>query len=237
MERAHGMLSSVEAIEKALKNTTHHAYLLEGEKGNVLATLLDLLKERWDIDVKRYPDCILFDQENFVIDGARTLSHFVSGKALLGGKKILIVAFSSITVEAQNALLKVLEEPTAQTYFFLIVPTADILLPTVLSRLYRSALAPREIKKRELGESFLTASLPGRLQMVANIIKNKNREQALELVDSVEMSLRARGSISNGQLVVYKELEKARAYLYGRSPSVKMLLEHLLLIVPSHHRK
>ncbi|WP_120951789.1 DNA polymerase III subunit delta' [Helicobacter sp. L8] len=51
------------------------------------------------------------------------------------GQKIYIVAAHHFNVFAQNALLKILEEPPAHTRFVLIAKHKHALLPTILSRL------------------------------------------------------------------------------------------------------
>ena len=52
-----------------------------------------------------------------------------------GSLQNFVIVARSINNEAQNALLKLLEEPPAQTVFHLVLPSANLLLPTVLSRL------------------------------------------------------------------------------------------------------
>jgi hypothetical protein len=54
--------------------------------------------------------------------------------ALGHGKVFIIDEADLLRDEAQNAMLKTLEEPPAQTYFFLITSLPDHLLPTVRSR-------------------------------------------------------------------------------------------------------
>lgn len=51
------------------------------------------------------------------------------------GKRIIIIDFAEkMTVQAQNAFLKLLEEPNANTYFILVSGSQTKLLPTILSR-------------------------------------------------------------------------------------------------------
>ena len=51
-----------------------------------------------------------------------------------GGKVFVFVDFDTTTVEGQNALLKVLEEPPAKTRFLLLTASPEKILPTVRSR-------------------------------------------------------------------------------------------------------
>lgn len=59
------------------------------------------------------------------------------------GKKVFIIPNSeALTDDAQNALLKILEEPPLYAVFLLLTPTADRLLQTVLSRCLKIQLLP-----------------------------------------------------------------------------------------------
>lgn len=54
---------------------------------------------------------------------------------------VLITEAQAMNVEAQNALLKILEEPGPSTVFCVTVPHRDVLLPTVVSRAFALTLA------------------------------------------------------------------------------------------------
>ena len=63
--------------------------------------------------------------------------------ASMGGSKVFIVDESErLDLAGQNALLKTLEEPPQNTYFFLITARPERLLPTILSRCQHLRLAP-----------------------------------------------------------------------------------------------
>ncbi|RDU65744.1 DNA polymerase III subunit delta' [Helicobacter equorum] len=70
----------------------------------------------------------------FRIDDAREViaqSYLASDR-----ERFLILMAPSYSIEAQNALLKILEEPPQNVHFVLIVPSKNALLPTILSRLH-----------------------------------------------------------------------------------------------------
>ncbi len=59
------------------------------------------------------------------------------------GRKVFVIENSeALTLEAQNALLKILEEPPAYAVFLLLSPTTDQLLQTVLSRCLKFKFLP-----------------------------------------------------------------------------------------------
>ncbi len=69
------------------------------------------------------------------VDDARRLKSFFSLSAADGGQRAVIVdAADEMNVSAANALLKVLEEPPANTTLFLISHQPSRLLPTIRSR-------------------------------------------------------------------------------------------------------
>src|SRR6185295_6243893 len=69
------------------------------------------------------------------IENIRIIQEKIALKPFKGERKALIVdLFSGITQEAQNAMLKLLEEPPANTLIFLTIANKDGLLPTIISR-------------------------------------------------------------------------------------------------------
>ncbi len=78
------------------------------------------------------------------VDVAR---HFllepVRGRAAMGRAKVYIVRDAELlSIQAQNALLKTLEEPPEDTYIILLSTAKDRMLPTTISRCQSVALAP-----------------------------------------------------------------------------------------------
>lgn len=69
----------------------------------------------------------------FDIDLAREViaqSYLASAK-----KRFIILSAPKFRIEAQNALLKILEEPPKNIQFVMIVPSKNAILPTIISRL------------------------------------------------------------------------------------------------------
>lgn len=74
---------------------------------------------------------ILRFTEKITILNARDVKHLIS---LFAGGARIILFHDNITVEAQNALLKTLEELPEDTYVFFAVSSPDKLIPTIISR-------------------------------------------------------------------------------------------------------
>ena len=75
-------------------------------------------------------------KNNIVIDQIRELNNFFRETSIIENlpKFILIDSADDLNLSSSNALLKILEEPKANTYFFLISHQPSALLPTIKSR-------------------------------------------------------------------------------------------------------
>jgi hypothetical protein len=83
------------------------------------------------------------DTKSIGIDTIRELDHFLSlkvpGRRLIN--RVIIINDSHLmTIEAQNSLLKNLEEPPFGTLFILTADSAQVLLPTIQSRVQKIAV-------------------------------------------------------------------------------------------------
>ena len=64
-------------------------------------------------------------------------------RSMSAGKKIFIICVNNFSLDAQNVLLKMFEEPIENTHFFLIVPDTNALLKTFVSRFYLISEKPK----------------------------------------------------------------------------------------------
>ena len=85
------------------------------------------------------------EKKSISIEQTRELIKALSLSSFLDSYKIgIIKEADSLTTEAQNALLKTLEEPPANSLLILTTPNPALLLPTVVSRCQVIYLQPKE---------------------------------------------------------------------------------------------
>lgn len=124
-----------------------HAYIIEGPDGSGKRTLAKAIAEERvkdspfaeKITREQSPDVEYFglpDKKKTIgVDTVRQLKSSVYIKpSELDAKFFILTDCQAMTVQAQNAALKILEEPPQNVYFFLLTDSASALLPTVRSR-------------------------------------------------------------------------------------------------------
>jgi DNA polymerase III subunit delta' len=107
--------------------------MFENERGGILITR-ELEERAKEIEESRHPlRCVTFIRDDFKIEDAKeVISEAYKSEE---NTKTLILGAKSFTVPAQNALLKILEEPPNNIVFILLAPNKSTFLPTVRSRL------------------------------------------------------------------------------------------------------
>lgn len=82
-------------------------------------------------------------QKSIGVDTMREVIKFANLKPSYGKRKFIIINESEkMTTEAQNSILKTLEEPFEGTTIILITSSLNLLLPTVISRCYKIKFNP-----------------------------------------------------------------------------------------------
>jgi DNA polymerase III delta prime subunit len=219
----------MELLIESYKNTgdLHHAYLMEGEATSVREKLFEFIQKHLGVEVKGNPDFWFEHYDSLTIDDARKLREAQANKSMGGGKKIFVIETRAITIEAQNALLKFLEEPTPETYIFIITPSTELVLPTLRSRTIIISFRGETQKSHE-AQLFITSTLPERIKKVGEIAEEKDKSQAMSLLDGLITEFH--GKPKKEELL--KELLMCRMYVNDRSSSLKLLLEHIACLLP-----
>ncbi len=161
------------------------------------------------------------------IEDVRYLQN-LSLQSTVKEKSIIFLTFHKIGLEAQNALLKVLEELPEKKMFFLNTGQEDTLLDTLRSRL-QSLNLPAKSKNDSLAvKDFLDLNIDKRLAFLDNLRK-KDKEKLAEFLDSLEYCLAENLNKPGARKALENLLSFRRADNLAAQPH-KALLESLAFV-------
>ncbi|CAN5769989.1 hypothetical protein BH11PAT2_BH11PAT2_09760 [soil metagenome] len=246
------------------RNTTqrrHHAYYMAGdvEAGISSATHfsereLGFGEHDSDVTVLRFG--------LFSVDDARKLIDSAYRSANGDNGKVIIASMTRVFHEAQNALLKLFEEPPEGVTLILCVPSAGLLLPTLRSRLLALPVSKEGGKVSQqsiedvkgLTNEFLGADTKEREKIVTKLldrtksdkdeVKQGARSEAIGLVEgllraSYQLSKDGKGAKPKLTSEILQELRDFESdlsaflpILHERSTPLKLIFEHILLVIP-----
>lgn len=229
------------------KNNLHHAYLIEGERNKIVPEILKFC-ESLDIKTSSNPDFCHITIDNFKIDEAFDLRAMSSSKSFLSLKKVFVLCVNNISLDAQNVLLKMFEEPIENTHFFLIVPDVNALLKTLVSRFYIIPARQDLASEIEEAEKFISMSLQKRIDFIKELLVepededsegneivalDSTRSKALKFLNALESSLHQK-LVSKGifEIGFFEHFFKVREFLRMSGSSTKTLMESVALVIP-----
>ena len=205
--------------QRCLKNTLSHAHLIAGEDGvgkGKLANILAKFILNGDLD-REYVDIINYSSEksSFGVDDVRDIIEEVYKKPFEKDKKVIIIyEGNKLTIQAQNALLKTIEEPPKGVYIIILCESLGLILDTIKSRCEIYKLKPLtkselyeyiKIKKFNYDENEIKSAIafsegvPGRIDRYFNddklrelrnniviLIKNLNKNDLEDILQQEE---------------------------------------------------
>jgi len=220
----------------------YHSYIVEGDPDTTILSLLSMLRARGDLKANS-SEILCQTYDAFTIDDSRKVKEWHSEMGTGESKRICIIGAKFINHDAERTLLKIIEEPQVGTYFFIIVPNSLMLLDTILSRAHvvKTSLEENSLFVKD-ATTFYKSSPKERIELVSNIIdEHKDKEgsgalrfSAIRLVNDLEKIIYDKFKKDNNDPEIkfaLSELAKARDYLSLPGCSVKMILEHLALVV------
>jgi len=204
-----GQIIGHESIIQHLQNaiSSHkvsHAYILHGEEGmgkKLLATSFakalqceeggilscDRCKSCMQVETSNHPDIMWVTHEKVSI-GVDDIRLQVNGdiqvKPYNSPYKIYIIDDSDkLTEQAQNALLKTVEEPPEYAIIILLVSNISVILPTILSRCVQLNLKP--VDKQSIKEFLMTQHhVPDYMAEMAATFSGGNVGKAIKYASS-----------------------------------------------------
>ena len=206
-----------------------HAYLLHGPAGigkralaeRLMASLLCQRPNALDacgeckscllLKAGSHPDNYILEPEEadkaIKVDQVRDLVSFVVQTAQLGGRKVVLIEpVESMNINAANALLKSLEEPSGDTVLLLVSHQPSRLLATIKSRCVQQACP---LPSQAMSQAWLARALPDcsaeeRVELLTlaagsplaavNLQAQGVREQRAQVVEGVKKLLKQQQS-------------------------------------------
>lgn len=164
------------------------------------------------------------------IEQIRSVMERISMLPFSGPRSVVVVMEAhKATIEAQNAFLKVLEEPPASSVIILVTERADLLLPTVISRCseIRFDQLPDEVTAEFL-ETFLSVESGEAARIAA--LAGGNVQRAARLLDERFLGLRKDaatmvGLVYEGKARRLPAESEAAAHNYTREETADLLEE------------
>lgn len=242
-------------LQSHIKNNSfHHCYLLVGNPdiSKTMAIEASRILLKIDPDVTTHPDFSHQSFDYFGMGESRDLKSRAQVTPLLGDKKVFILEIESFGLESSNALLKLFEEPPQGTHFFIITSSGENIISTLRSRLIvlNSYNNKVELKNEteDLCKKFLSDLPVERFKKIK--IFDKDKKGAMDFLNGLEFILaeellarNATHSVVGGSKSRHdnnkikkitnsiNEIERSKELLLGAASSVKMILEHIALVL------
>ncbi len=223
------------------KQNPHHFTIAIGSRKHTILAIKKLCADTLNFVCDGHPRFFLNEFDSLLIDDARLFSETKNRKLKAGEASVSIVAFSSATREAQNALLKLLEEPVAGNFIFFVVPDATILLPTITSRgvlMYVGESVEATDADAKTFTDVISKTYKARLEMVEDLVKKIKDEKlpksaARDLVQVIIKQLNTRLLAGRTELAgPLRDITSSAEFLNMPSAATKTILEHIMLTLP-----
>ncbi len=236
------------------KNNLHHAYLIEGNKDEILPEVFSFFEDM-GVKTSGNPDFYNIALDTFKMEDAENLKSSANQKsfsATKDAKRIFIISANNFLHNAQNTLLKIFEEPNEDTHFFVIVPDVSVLLKTLVSRFYFISARSGIDEELKTADKFIKMNLSARLDFLKELLKGKEeseedkneeistdspRAKANRFLNALEVSVSKTEEPHPGPLLIKERVKaieqifKVREFLRQPGSSAKMLMESVAIIL------
>jgi len=192
---------------------THHALLYTGASIAESAIPEDCKTQSTDV--------LHVVHESFGINEARSLQNHAHQSQVTETGRVFVIVTNRFTHEAQNALLKLFEEPPQGTRFFLVLPDTHAIIPTLRSRL-QIVDASLSADVQPFTE-FRSLPYADRLARIADAAKAK---------DDTYMHAIIAGAATIPDTASKRSVALVDQYFRSSGAAKKMLLEELALAIP-----
>lgn len=234
------MNKAIEQIKEHLgKKNLHHAYLIIGSAQELRTDLLSVIDLILGTPAQGSPDFWHHKTTLFGITDSQDL-RLRQSQAAFGNVRCFLIEATSFSTDAEDALLKTLEEPAPNTHFFIIFHDKELLLPTLLSRMF--VLSSEISDEREEAKNFLEGDVAYRLKYIDKLFckKTSTPEEKRELkrkfskfVSDVEREFHKEVVPDLNSRGAYRALQKVTKYLNDSGATSELIGEFISLTLPT----
>jgi hypothetical protein len=168
-----------------MQNTKNITKIIEISKEQFDIYLTKIITEHGFTKSENNPDIIIIEQgakESIGIQEVKDLRTWAYIRPFNHSAKLILIRQADLlTIEAQNSILKITEEPPVFTFIYLFVENTQNLLPTIISR--SEVISHKDNKAQTTSEvsNFLKLTLPERFKYIDNLHKEKAKKLILFL--------------------------------------------------------
>ena len=178
-------------------------------------------------------------EKSIKIEALREMIEALSHHSLEGGKRVIVIENAErMTPQAQNCLLKTLEEASAGTYFLLTADAEAALLPTIRSRcrvIRMQPWAPERVEKALLKRGIapdrahsLSLYCEGSLGRALQMQEDESYWAARDLVRRSFLSVRNTADIAAASALLKDQKDQADRLLDILEQQIRALLQCIL---------
>jgi DNA polymerase III subunit delta' len=217
-----GVCPSCLKAQQLIHPDIHYSYPTVTRKAGEKPVATDFISE-WREFIRQDPYGNLFDWIEFIkekdgsqgkitADECNDIIRKFSLKSFEDGYKILIMWMPEMLDKEGNKLLKIIEEPPANTLFILVTENEDLVLPTIQSRCQLIRIPPLSTKDIEQALIEKNHTAPETAGRIASICEGNYRE-ALQMVQHSEEDWQAllrewlNAMLKNGPIAQIKWVE------------------------------
>ena len=199
----------------------HHAVVYQVEDYSVPSTVLNDLQSNYEVEV--------IEEPKLTIATVRRIIESAHKRPFASTVKVIYIATGSIAFEAQNALLKVLEEPPSSTKLVLWIGREVELLPTIKSRV-QIITSESTATTSSVFKELMSTTVSERLTTIATVYKNKDTVADQQLYQGLTSALASSDTRLSPEL--RSQIADLHSKLNGPGASKKMLWEAIVLLWP-----
>lgn len=182
-----------------------------------------------------HPNLLYFEEnQKMGMEQAKKIREHLSTKPYQGlHQAVVLLSADNLSVEAQNSLLKTLEEPPDQALIILVVKSVDALLPTFLSRcqiIYLGDKLDQNLEDKDIKKisELEKGSLEQRFLFMEEL---EDREEMLPILTRYFREKLIKNSHDQKLIDFMEDLIQAQKWA-DQNVTIRAILEYLMLKMP-----